>query len=100
MTQLTYDSMTAAAPSETQLWGYDPTDRKIVAYQFNKNGVSTKTIDGWIGNAFVSHINENGYVVSLVPIDSNSIRWTIEDPKKSFRITSDCTKTNYSAGSP
>jgi hypothetical protein len=76
----------------TQVWGYDVNVGKFVAYNFAANGVFTKSVDGWINGSFVSHRDDNGASVSVKPIDSNSMQWTIESADHSSIVREDCVR--------
>jgi hypothetical protein len=53
-------------------WGYDGNTKKMVAYQFLANGVFTKSVEGWVGDSFVSHREGNGATVSVKNTDRSS----------------------------
>ena len=38
-----------------QIWGYDARQRRLVAYRFSPQGVSTKTVTGWLGGEAADH---------------------------------------------
>jgi hypothetical protein len=76
-----------------QLWGYDSNSKKLVAYNFGPNGVTTKTVDGWVEGDFVSHRDDNGLVVLLRPSDKNSMEWIVQSPSRASTLVSEsCTR--------
>ena len=60
------------------MWGYDAGNKKLVAYQLRSTGVSTKSVDGWVGGKFQSRRDDNGATVTIVPIGKNAFNWVIE----------------------
>lgn len=92
MTESQNDSGAANGTSMTQVWGYDSRQQKLVAYQFLKEGLFTKTVDGWVDGKFVSHRDENGWTVSLVPQGANAMQWVIESADHSYTVSEDCGK--------
>jgi len=92
MTELSHDTGTSGADWETQMWGYDARSHKLVAYQFVSLGVFTKSVDGWVDGAFVSHRDDNGATVSLKPIDGRSFQWIIESADHSSIVKEDCAR--------
>jgi hypothetical protein len=76
----------------TQLWGYDAGRKQLVAYQFTRNGVFTKTVDGWVGGEFQSKRDDNGATVSVKPINENAFDWVIESADHSSIVTEACTR--------
>jgi hypothetical protein len=75
----------------TQIWGYDATAKKMVAYQFLANGVFTKSVEGWVGENFISHRDDNGATVSVKRTGDSSMQWTVESADQSSIVTEDCT---------
>jgi hypothetical protein len=75
-----------------QLWGYDAQRKQLVAYQFNSAGVFTKTVSGWIDGRFVSKRDNDGTMVSILPIGPHSFDWVIESPDHSYKATEVCTR--------
>jgi hypothetical protein len=92
MTELSQDTRTNGNDWATQMWGYDSHTRKLVAYNFARNGVFTKSVDGWVDGAFVSHRDDNGATVSVRPIDANSVQWVIESADHSYTVKEDCVR--------
>ena len=81
------------AQSSVQIWGYDPAQRGLVAYQYSQAGIATKTVAGWQGDAFVSTRNDNGATVSLKQTGPNAISWIIHPAgTPSQDVTEDCTR--------
>jgi hypothetical protein len=78
---------------ETQMWGYDAAAKKLIAVQFVRDGVFSKTVDGWTGDRFVSHRNDNGAEVSLERAGSDAATWTIASADRSFVVTQTCVRT-------
>jgi hypothetical protein len=78
----------------TQMWGYNATAKKMVAYQFLANGVFTKSVDGWVDDSFVGHRDDNGATVSLKRTGDSSARWTIESADHSYIVREDCTRSS------
>ncbi len=76
----------------TQMWGYDVSASRLVAYQFAANGVHTKSVDGWIGGVFKSERDDNGAIVSLRPIDPRSMQWLVESADHSNLFREDCVR--------
>lgn len=58
-----------------QLWGYDAHQRRLVAYRFSSQGVSTKTVTGWVDGQFRSVRDDDGGIVSIEPINKNAFNW-------------------------
>jgi len=77
----------------TQLWGYDARDQRLVAYQFDSTGVSTKTVEGWVEGRFQSRRDDNGSTVVLDPSRGNAFDWTIKTADGSKVITESCTRS-------
>jgi hypothetical protein len=77
---------------ETQMWGYDAHAKKLVAYQFLADGVFTKTVDGWVNGAFVSHRDDNGATVSVKPVAANAMQWVIESADHTYIVKEDCVR--------
>ena len=75
-----------------QVWGYDTHARKLVAYNFAKDGVHTKTVDGWVNGEFVSTRDDNGLVVKLRPVSNGSMLWIVESPEGRTVTREDCTR--------
>ncbi len=92
MTELSQDSGTNGNDWATQMWGYDSHTQKLVAYNFARNGVFTKSVDGWVNGAFVSHRDDNGATVSVRPINASSIQWVIESADHSYVVKEDCVR--------
>ncbi|MBV9270455.1 MAG: hypothetical protein JO165_05130 [Candidatus Eremiobacteraeota bacterium] len=63
---------------ETQMWGYDVRADKLVAYQFYGDTVSTKSVQGWVDGVFVSRRDDNNAIVSMKPVNQNSMEWIIK----------------------
>ena len=78
--------------SSSQMWGYDPHAGKLVAYQFMKQGIFTKTVYGWQSGEFVSRRNDNGAWVSIRPHSERSFDWIIQPADKSSTIVEACTR--------
>lgn len=76
----------------SQLWGYDTRTQKLVAYQFNANGVFTKTVDGWINGAFRSTRDDNGATVSVRPTGARTAQWIIDSADHSYIVTENCVR--------
>lgn len=75
-----------------QMWGYDAGNKKLVAYQFSSTGVSTKSVDGWVGGKFQSRRDDNGATVTIVPIGKNAFNWVIESADHSNVVTEACSR--------
>ena len=75
-----------------QLWGYDAHRKQLVAYKFDSTGVSTKSVDGWVGDRFLSKRDDNGATVSITPVNSNTFKWVIESADHSSVVTEVCTR--------
>jgi hypothetical protein len=67
MTELSQDAGPGHNDWATQIWGYDVRAGKLVAYAFTPYGVFTKSVEGWLDGAFVSHRDDNGATVSVRP---------------------------------
>jgi hypothetical protein len=92
MTELSQDSGPGHNDWATQIWGYDARAGKLVAYNFTPMGVFTKSVDGWINGAFVSHRDDNGATVSVRPISSGSMQWVIESADHSNIVKENCVR--------
>jgi hypothetical protein len=75
-----------------QLWGYDAQRKRLVAYQFGSAGVFTKSVDGWVDGRFQSKRDNDGTMVSILPIDQNRFDWEIESPDHSYKAMEVCTR--------
>ncbi|HEV3155558.1 MAG TPA: hypothetical protein VGZ02_17265 [Candidatus Baltobacteraceae bacterium] len=92
MTELSQDSGTNGDDWATQMWGYDAHAQKFVAYTFARNGIFTKSVDGWVDGAFVSHRDDNGATVSVKPVDARSMQWVIESADHAYVVKEDCVR--------
>jgi len=86
------DVKSAPEWGDVQLWGYDPAQRALVAYQFTQNGIATKTVSGWNGDTFTSTRNDTGATVSLKQTGPNAISWIIHSAGTPTSVTQDCTR--------
>ena len=73
-----------------QMWGYDASRHKLVAYQFNTRGVFTKSVSGWQNGLFVSRRDDNHAVVSVRPIGKRAFNWIIAASDKSLTVVQAC----------
>ena len=90
MTEFSQD--TRGGDWATQMWGYDARAKKLVAVQFVGAGVFTKSVDGWVGGAFVSHRDDNGAKVSLRPVDATNMEWIITSADGSYSVKEACVR--------
>lgn len=90
MTELSQDSGPGQNDWATQIWGYDVRAGKLVAYNFTPYGVFTKSVEGWVDGAFVSHRDDNGATVSVRPISSRAMQWVIESADHSSIVKENC----------
>ena len=90
MIERSHDAMDRAKDWALQIWGYDANSSRLVAIQFTKMGVFTKSVEGWHQGAFISKRNDNGATVTLTRPSPNSIRWVIESVDHSFVVDQDC----------
>jgi hypothetical protein len=92
MTELSWDAGAAKRYFATQMWGYDASAAKLVAYQFTSNGVFTKTVEGWIDGAFTARRDDNGATVSVKQVGAGSVEWTIASADKSSIVKEECVR--------
>lgn len=92
MTERSEDSSARKNDWATQMWGYDVSASRLVAYQFTANGVYTKSVDGWVGGVFRSERDENGAIVSLKPVSARSMQWFVESADRSSIVREDCVR--------
>jgi hypothetical protein len=90
MIEVSKDADTKGGDWQTQLWGYDRRSDKLVAYSFASDGVSTKTVDGWIDGVFRSQRDDNGATVSLRSLGKRSMQWRIESRDHSLIVEQNC----------
>ena len=76
--------------SSTQIWGYDPKTTRLVAYQFTPDGVATKSVDGWVNGVFVSHRDDNGATVTIVPKGPKAFDWVIVSKDQTYTVREEC----------
>ena len=76
--------------SSTQIWGFDPRAKRLVAYQFTAGGVATKTVDGWVNGLFVSHRDDDHSTVSIVPKGAKAFDWLIVSADHNTTIREEC----------
>lgn len=73
-----------------QVWGYDSHQQRLVAYRFDSQGVSTKTVSGWSNGQFRSVRDGDGGTVSIEPISKNAFNWNEEAADHSWKVTEAC----------
>jgi hypothetical protein len=76
----------------TQVWGYDANAGRLVAYQFARDGLYTKTVQGWMDGAFTAKRNDNGATVSVKQVGASAIEWTIASVDGSFVVKEECVR--------
>ena len=76
--------------SSTQIWGFDPAQKRLVAYQFSPGGVATKSVDGWVNGMFVSHRDDNGATVTIVPKGAKAFDWVIVSKDQTYTVREEC----------
>jgi hypothetical protein len=81
----------------TQLWGYDPSQKKLVAYQFTSKGIFTKTVTGWKADRFVSKRDYDGASVIMRAQSENAFQWIIEGGDYSQAVTEACKRDRISS---
>jgi hypothetical protein len=73
-----------------QVWGYDLYQRRLVAYRFSSQGVSTKTVTGWVDGQFRSVRDDDGATVSIEPISKSAFNWIEKSADHSWTVTEAC----------
>lgn len=79
--------------SAVQVIGYDPAQRKIVAHEYTMSGISTKSVQGWVGNDFTTTRDDNQWQVVLHQNTPSSFAWVIHPTGVGAQpITEACTR--------
>lgn len=94
MTEVSDPSGPTAEDWATQLWGYDSKSGKIVAYNFARNGVTTKSVTGWVNGSFVSRRDDNGLLVVLKPVSADIVEWLVKRQDQTTLVREECKRSS------